>query len=574
PTSQLAAQTADELQITLEGARDSYVSAQVVVTATGGPLSAVQVELSPLTSAAGDEIAIDHIEFFRQAYIDFRDVGAMGGTRPVPDNSATGDGRIPDPLIPLDDPYDGSDELSSFSVRGDENQPLWMDIYIPRGTPAGTYQGAVRLSAEGGVAEIPVTVTVWDLVLPGMNTVTTHFRMTVNDFIEYHGGVSDCSGDYCWFDTSTERGRALLNRYEELAHRHRIDVGQHRVPELSTSCSPPDSWEAYDNAVRPYMDGDYFADGVPSPRLETPFRPGAEWGLEGDCTRAEYTAFAAEYAQHLKDRGWFDRAVVYAYDEPPADKLPDIAEHANWMIDGDPDWKDRIMITTTAKASTFDLLGPVTGIFATAPAEFDTWYELDSDHFGRDEWTGLRADGIDLWFYESNNQGAPYASFATNTLDANEPAMMMWGSWFERATGFLYYDVTGWDESEPWGPTTEFGKTGDGVLIYPGHHDGSAGNGSPDDVTIDGPVPSLRLKSVRAGLQDWALFKLAEQRGLGAYAREQVSQAYRLLGGCGWDGCIEPEDGFYWRSENSLMNDICHSRSTICLSNGIFQRLI
>ena len=63
---------------------------------------------------------------------------------------------------------------------------------------------------------------------------------------------------------------------------------------------------------------------------------------------AEYEALAAAWAQHLKTQGWFSRAVVYSYDEPPDAVLPDIAQHAQWMQNGDPDWKSRILVTKSA----------------------------------------------------------------------------------------------------------------------------------------------------------------------------------------------------------------------------------
>jgi hypothetical protein len=107
--------------------------------------------------------------------------------------------------------------------------------------------------------------------------------------------------------------------------------------------------------------------------------------------------------------------------------------------------------------------------------------------YGRAEWPGQFALGIRFWFYESNAQGAPYPTFATNTLLGMEPQMMMWGAWYEQATGFLMWDTTAWDTSDPWGPNVSYGKTGDGVLIYPGHHDGlDTPLGSPPDVPIDG----------------------------------------------------------------------------------------
>jgi hypothetical protein len=47
---------------------------------------------------------------------------------------------------------------------------------------------------------------------------------------------------------------------------------------------------------------------------------------------------------------------------------------------------------------------------------------------------------------------APYPAFATNTLLGMEPQMLMWGSWYEGATGFLYWDMADWAASDPWGP--------------------------------------------------------------------------------------------------------------------------
>jgi hypothetical protein len=140
---------------------------------------------------------------------------------------------------------------------------------------------------------------------------------------------------------------------------------------------------------------------------------------------------------------------------------------------------------------------------------------------------------------------------------------MLWGSWYEKATGFLYWDTTSWHESDPWGPNVDYNKSGDGVLIYPGHHDGTdaaQGWGSPADITIDGPVPSYRLKIIRAGLQDWALFKLAEQLGYGPSAREQVARVYGQLGRCEWSGCPPLVNGqFMWKNDAALIESVRHN---------------
>jgi hypothetical protein len=210
-------------------------------------------------------------------------------------------------------------------------------------------------------------------------------------------------------------------------------------------------------------------------------------------------------------------------------------------------------------ASTLD---PAIGIYTACLKCYDNWYFQGAmGDYGRADWPKEFAQHTQLWFYESNAQGPPYMTFATNTLDGGEPRIMMWGSWYEGATGFLYWQILGWDAMAPWGPTVGYGKTGDGMLVYPGNHDGTkAPTGSPTDVAIDGPVPSYRLKMVRAGLQDWALFTLADQKGLGTMARAQVATVYSQLGGCSWSGCNPINGSFYWKTDDTALRQI---RTTI-----------
>ncbi len=553
--------------VTLEGARKSFEAYQIVVKAGAAGLTGVNVTASSLSDGLGHSLPAANLTFFREAYIDFTGVNVAGGTLPVPANSPTHDGRIPDPLIPLVDPYTGLPAGAPFTVGTNLNQPVWLDVDIPVTATAGVYTGTVTVTANSQPAvNVPLTLTVWNLTLPDMTAVTTHFKLSLNDLMLYHSGLANQGCDpntpqNCWLDWNST-SRTIVQRYLELAHDHRIDVGQYFVYDptyhgyTGSGCPLlPIDWSTYDADMQPFMDGTYWSDGVPSSRLEVPFTPGADWGLEHDCNQAQYTALAAAWAAHLKAKGWFYRAIVYALDEPDPSQYPAIAKNAQWMIAGDPDWKAHIMDTTAPQASNVGLLNPALGIYTVAPAWYDNWYEHPT--YGRAQWPGLFAQNIRLWFYESNAQDAPYPTYATNTLIGTEPRIMGWGSWYEGATGFLMWDTTDWDSSNPWGPNTKFGKTGDGVTIYPGNHDGLASaapppaNGSPAGVAIDGPIPSYRLKMIRAGLQDWALFWLAQGYGLNSYAHAQVSTAYTQLGGCGWSGCTVPP--WYWKWDDATL---------------------
>jgi hypothetical protein len=548
--------------IALAGAKGAAESYQIVVSADVA-LSGVNLTASSLSDGAGHTIPSANLVFFREAFIDYTGVVENEpGSQPAPKSSPTHDPRVPDPLIPFIDPYTPGRAVGApFSVAAGLNQPVWLDVSIPTNAVAGNYGGTLTISATGmGSVALPISVTVWNFALPDMNIVTTYFGMHVDPQIpNYHSGIADCSGSSCWLNSSA-RARTIVKRYEELLHQHRASTWQNFVPDPGSGCTPPSDWSAYDAALQPYMDGSYWGNGVPSSLISMPFTPGAAWGLEASCSQAQYTALASAWAAHLKAKGWFNKALVYAEDEPPPEDLSRIAQQAQWLIAGDPGWKAHIMDTTAPTLYSTAILNPALGIYNVALSGYDHWAHdnsLDPNDvaYGRSSWPSLFSQGIQLWFYESNAQSAPYPTFAANTLLGAEPQIMLWGAWYEKASGFLLWDTTAWVANVPWGQNAGWGKSGDGVLLYPGNHDGLlAPAGSPSGVAIDGPIPSYRLKMVREGLQDWALFKLAEQRGLGAYARAQVETVYGQLGGCQWQGCPALVNGqFFWKADGAMM---------------------
>jgi hypothetical protein len=382
----------------LEGARRSYEAAQVVVRANGSALANVNMTASALSDGAGHTIEATNIQFFRQASIDFTGVAeSEPGNEPVPAHSPTGDPNIPDPLIPFTDPYTTTVRPvgAPFNVAANRNQPVWVDLYIPESTVAGTYTGIITVTATGQPSAIvPVTLRVWDIILPDMRTVTTWFQMHTDEVIGYHRNTYACSGSSCWLDW-TPYARSIVKRYEELAHAHRIDTGEHFIPDPSNGCSPPTNWNDYDAAIQPYMNAAYWSDDVPSSWLGTPFSPGVTWGLE-TCTDAQYTNLAQTWATHLKAKGWFTRTVVYAYDEPPSAAYTAIAHDSQLMQNGNADWKAQIMDTTAPNPSNVGVLNPALGIYCVCLRCYDHWYQNQTQkiRFSR-QWQGRRDNLMD-----------------------------------------------------------------------------------------------------------------------------------------------------------------------------------
>ena len=602
----------------MEGAQGAYESYQLIVHAGSAALSGVTLTASALSDGSGHTIPASSTTFYLEWMLDFstsNQSGIVTGSQPAPAQSPTNDARIPDPLAPLVDPYTAGATATPFAVAANSNQPIWMDVAIPSSTPGGAYTGTVAVSATGeATVQVPVTLIVWNFALPDMNSVTTHFKMSVGAIDQYHAGMATCSPPTsttnCW-DNWGPTDRMITKRYEELAHTHRIDSGQDFVPGMSVqgACNLPTTadWTAYDAAIAPYMDGSYWSDGAPSARLTVPFQPGGSGTSPETCTPAQYTALAGAWAAHLKAKGWFNKAIVYAADEPSQSQYPAIVANAQAMILGDAGWKAHIMDTTAASNWTSGPSDPtkptsasmdsVIGIYTVDSPQYDNWYDQPASAYPRQfygragspytayHWPTLFSQGIRLWTYTGDGDTPPYPAFATNTLLGTEPQMLMWGSWFEGASGFLYWDMLFWDPANPWGLSERFPKSGDGVLMYPGNHNGllqgsaAPANGSPASVHIDGPVPSYRLQMIREGLQDWALFNLATTRGLGAFAKSEVALAYSQFGACPWSGCtllngaldakgnpVPP--AFMWKSSDTLMAQIRDCIAQAIMSNS------
>jgi hypothetical protein len=124
----------------------------------------------------------------------------------------------------------------------------------------------------------------------------------------------------------------------------------------------------------------------------------------------------------------------------------------------------------------------------------------------------VRAAGGEIWTYTAL---VPDAAAPIWTLDEpliNERILPGFLGHALGATGVLYWRIDAFGQGDPWtvAPTSESGGEdypGDGQLVYPGA-----------DVGVRGVVPSLRLKALRDGEEDYELLGLAQRVGIGARA--------------------------------------------------------
>ena len=172
---------------TVSAARGEYEPFQVVLRAPAGGLTNVDVVASDLVGPAGARIPSEHLALFLEKYVHLpRSTNAFRtGYRPLPPGWYA-DGLIPFRL------RDGSPNRTRvpFTVAGGENQPIWVDLFVPRGadqSPPGVYAGMVTVTSDQGRGTVPVSLTVWAFELPSRPSLKSCFGINsrrMDDFAQ------------------------------------------------------------------------------------------------------------------------------------------------------------------------------------------------------------------------------------------------------------------------------------------------------------------------------------------------------------------------------------------------------
>jgi hypothetical protein len=148
------------LSIDLYAAQGETESFQVVVRAEGSPLTNVNV-LAP--NLGGPEFTL-----YREHYVYVSGSSDWASNR----NHPEGPGWYADALIPFTHPETGADltgatyDGAPFDVETGRNRPVWVDVYVPRGTAPGVYTGSLVVTSDQGQAAVLVNLTVWNFALP------------------------------------------------------------------------------------------------------------------------------------------------------------------------------------------------------------------------------------------------------------------------------------------------------------------------------------------------------------------------------------------------------------------------
>jgi hypothetical protein len=484
--------------VQLAAARNEWESFQVLMRSDKS-MHGIALEPAPLQGPGGAVIGPSQMRLYRQHQLRL--------TNGTYRNEQFKPGWYPDPLIPFQHPVTGQPLTGArfsavpFDLPADQTHGFWVDIQVPADAKPGQYRGVFNLScAESSRVAVPVELTVWDFALPAVPTLHTAFGSPADRMRSYYAERAKQGKEPPPKDWS-----AIETQCAQLLSEHRLNAtppSQYLRPVRQ----PDSSYRIPSEQVRALRE---FVDRYHVNALQTPHPSSVvkDPEAEADTLRAWLAAFDQAARELARPQVlWF----TYLRDEP--NTLEDYRYVQRWgravraarsvvkVLVVEQPWTEPGM--GGADSAWGDLFGAV-----------DIWCPLFSLH--RPEAAAQRqALGEIIWTYTALCQGRPTPWWHIDypLLNYRVPT---WMAWADRIRGLLYWGgLSYWRETDdPWthAPNYRGRYHGEGALVYPARA-----------VGYDGIVPSLRLKALRDGIEDYEYLALLERLGKADQAQQIV----------------------------------------------------
>ena len=451
-------------RIELFAARGEYEPFQIVVRATAERLTNVNLILSDLRGPKGAVIGKGNLIAYREHYVhvDHGSPVRKGATMPP-----LGPGWYADALVPFIDPATDEPPVNAkiratpFDVGLGNNQPLWIDVLVPRNAVRGKYRGSFTVTSDQGRATGEFQLTVWDFELPLKPSLDSSFML--------------------WKDKSAAACETILRHklmptpiplqdaaeLVEKYHLSSINIGLSSNADYNHGVmGPAPSVEEIQKIARQLPSGpllyNYTADEI----VEFP----------------NLYPVIKTWARNLHSAGILNLITMAP--------VPDLFE------DGSGSGRSAVDIW---------VLQP--GYYEASPQNVRT----------------VLKKGDRVWTYTALVQDDHSPQWEIDFPPLAYRVMQGFINQSLGFTGLLYWSVDYWTKN-PWSdvdtyPTDGDHYPGEGMLVYPG-----------EDAGVQGTVPSLRLKWIREGVEDYEYIELMKKAGKGDLALElarQLGQDFR-----------------------------------------------
>jgi hypothetical protein len=501
----------DGRAVHLAAARNEIVAFQVVVEADAAGIRALAATLPELRRRGGSEAIVyappvtdpslsagRPIEVFTVHYMNVsaeshadwawkpgspaapRDTTGWKPVQLVPENARNGRGGLP------------------MEVGANLGQALWIEVYVRRDLPAGTYEGTLTLTADGKTSALPVELRVFDFALPDANSLPVMVYFEPNQAELYQGRNLDPA-----FHRFAHRHRVeLVHAYDEKqveGHRGRFDGS-----DFLAAAGYEGPGEGVGNTIVPIS---FYGPGKAFERKETAWTRSDAW----------MTFLARTLPKAL--------TFLYLPDEPYPAQYPEVRRFAE-NVRSNPGPGGKLPLFLTKK-----IVPELTGLV-------DIW-SIPPQAFDLAAAAAERARGRRISFY---NGGRPQGPALLIDAPATEARVVGWAAFKHDASLYFYWHGDHWrhndqkqgerkqsvwanpvtfdNRGQPRKPVEDQGfLNGDGVLLYPGEERIHP----EEDRGIAGPIGTVQLANLRRGLQDHEYLTLARTVGLETEVQEALA---------------------------------------------------
>jgi hypothetical protein len=312
--------------ISLRAARNEFAAFQIVIENAGEePLTGVRPQLVALAGPAKFDAA-GNVRMFRQYYMRLarQMTNSWNMTGPLGPKF-----WYPEVLVPFSVagqvPFAIPD--AKMGIEGQTNQAVWVDIYIPHKQAPGKYTGTVKVNAGNAEAiELKLTLEVLPLTLPDELTFTIDM-MSSSRPITGHWRLSPRRQDHA------KKYLHLEESFFRLFHEHRCTLNMFPGRPTRRNSTPPQvilpgfapplagkgsdihvtDWSEYDAHFGRYYTGEAFKDlpraGVPVRHQFLPFSLGwpsrfSQYYTDRKTYEMEFKKILTDFAEHFQQKGW------------------------------------------------------------------------------------------------------------------------------------------------------------------------------------------------------------------------------------------------------------------------------
>jgi len=467
----------------LYAARGEWESFQLCLCSSH-PLDGVRVEATPLTGLHGS-IPASQIHLYRAFHLQ------VGNTHQP---YTTGPGWYPDILVPFTNPETGQDltgpmDANPFNLQADRTEVVWVEVRVPMDAVPGWYRGYLVVTAGQAAALVEIKLKVWNLTLPEHTTLQSSFWLDEEQITRI-------------YDIDLEQNPAplyaLCRQYYEFMLEHNLMPAQilDASPGYLEDGTPDFSWQApglnvnFSEAIEHYLELGLNCYEIPlgNYTFDDPF------GADRDRVKK----YVQGFQNWFEDRGLGDYPFAYIIDEPMSAQDYHVSRlWGDLLHEADPDFRFLLTEQPTPEDPSWGSLVGYVDIWSPQSVEIDeeeVQVLLERVAAGEEIWpyTAVRYPGTISWGLD-----VPLTSYH----------LIPWLSALLNGTGILYWVVNYWNEVDdplnqtPYWWTPSFPCSG--VLLYPG---------LSSRVGFDGPLPSLRLKVLRDGIEDYEYLRMHRQQ--------------------------------------------------------------